>query len=364
MTGFLCRHKQRLSSLRLEVDGMTVSHEIVPSIETAAVQAFAAELSPVPPVRVPLRDDDDGLYGWPADGVREKIRTHGGSIRFGWRLRESPDVVPTAEFHAVWVDPEGTLVDITPAVTGDGPSVFVPDPNYPATFDVDQCPPTRYRVLHTAPDLSGAIAERIAQMKPSQRAYEERRAAKVGKTLEDWILGKFPAHPLLQPIAAFVDACQAFDARLPGLPGLIRTAPDTIANEIIERARLADAAGAATAADALTQATIEEVCDQDVSGEPAQTADAAPADAPADAADAPADAADAPADAADAPAEAAGDATADRATSDDSADESDETGLPEYETAVAEDELFNWSDARFDRRRDIMRLMPPTWPSP
>ena len=111
--------------------------------ESEAVAAFVAELSPLPPVSVPLRDDSYGLYGWPADGVRDKIGADGGSIRFGWRLREWPNVLLTAEFHAVWVDPDGTLVDITPAVTGDAPSLFVPDPAYPETFVFDHPPPPR-----------------------------------------------------------------------------------------------------------------------------------------------------------------------------------------------------------------------------
>jgi hypothetical protein len=397
MAEILYRHKQRLSMRRYEVDEIAFSHEIVPSIESDAVQEFAAELSGVPPVTVPLRDDDDVLYGYPADGIREKILTDGGSIQFGWRLREWPGVVLTAEFHAVWVDPEGTLVDITPAVIGDEPSAFVPDPTYPDTFDFDQHPPNRYKVLHTAPDRSEAVANRIAQMKPAQRAYEERRASKSGKTLEEWILGKFPTDPLVQPIAAFVDACQAFDARLPGLPGLIQTDPHTIANEMVEVARLA-AAGSAIAADAASEATIDDAHDQEgsgeheqeasgehgqgvsggpeqgvsggpeqdvsdghgqevsgehgqkvsggpeqeVFGEREQAADAAPADAPDNAAGA--------------TAEAVGNATGDIATRDDPDAEFEDTWLPEYETEAAEDELFDWSDDRFQRRRDIMRL--------
>ncbi len=345
MTEFLYRHKERLSSGRYEVDETAFSREIVPSMETEAVQAFVAELSPVLPVRVPLRDDDDGLYGWPADGIREKIRTHGGSIRFGWRLREWPGVLLTAEFHAVWVDPEGTLIDITPAVIGDEPSLFVPDPNYPETFDFDQRPATRYRVLHTGPDLSEPTARRIAQMKATQRAYEERRASKTGKTLEDWIRGKFPTDPLLHPIAEFVDACHAFDARLPSLPSLVQKDPHTIADEIIERARLADAADAAVAADELTEPNNnDDARDQEVSDDHAQAADAAPGDAPDNAADA--------------PAAVAGDATGDTGTSYDPDDKFEESWLPGYETLVAEDTLFDWAAARNNRRWVILRMMP------
>jgi hypothetical protein len=355
MTEFLHRHKQRLSIRRYEVDEIALSHEIVPSIASAAVQAFAAELSPEPPVNVLLMDNiDDGLYGWPADGIRERIRTRGGSIGFGWRLREWPCVLLTAEFHAVWVDPEGVLVDITPAVIAGETSAFVPDPTYPETFDFDQHPPNRYKVLHVAPDRSADVARRIAQMKPSQRAYEERRATKVGKTLEDWILGKFPTDPLVQPIAAFVDACQAFEAELPGLVGLIETDPHAILDGIIESAGLGDAASTAVTTDAPVVANIddareqiEDAREQDVYDEPAPAADATSAEAPHEP----------PHDLADAPAEVAGDATGDSVTSDETDDGSDDAWLPEDETAAAEERLFAWSDARYNRRRDLMRLL-------
>ncbi len=80
MAEFLYRHERRLAMRRHEADETAFSHEIVPWIETGAVQEFAAELSPVPPKKVPLRDDDYYLYGWPADGVRERIGMDGCSI--------------------------------------------------------------------------------------------------------------------------------------------------------------------------------------------------------------------------------------------------------------------------------------------
>ena len=48
--------------------------DIVPPEVTGDIATFAADLSPLPPVHIPLRKDDHAVYGWPADGVREKIR--------------------------------------------------------------------------------------------------------------------------------------------------------------------------------------------------------------------------------------------------------------------------------------------------
>lgn len=219
------QQKQRLGKALHTADTEAFFDERVPAEVTDAITSFAAELSPLPPVHIPLREDDHAAYGWPADGVREKIRADGGSIRFGWRLREWQPVMLTAEFHAVWVDPDGNLVDITPNIADGETSLFVPDPANAGPRDGDPHPPTRYRVLHQRRDRSRDIAERIARMKPAQRAYEERRAQKAGQTLEDWLTDKLYPDPVPQSIALFIDACQSFDAKLATLPLLIEDTP-------------------------------------------------------------------------------------------------------------------------------------------
>ncbi len=340
MTELLHRHKQRLGTERLALDRRDFLLDVVPSMESDAVRAFAAEMGPVPPVLVPIREDEDGVYGWPADGVREKIGKHGGSIRFGWRLREWPAVLLTAEFHAVWVDPEGNLVDISPAATGVAPSLFVPDPTVPETFDFDQRPPTRYKVLHTGPDLTEPVAARVAQMKPGQRAYEERRAAKAGQTLEQWIRAKLPADPLREPIATFVAACQAFEAKLPGLPDLIASNPGAIEAGIVEPAGPADDAAEAVATDAPAPVDSDDTPDESISAEEVSAVDAGPADA------------------SDSPADAPDEATDEIATTDEFDDESDDTWDLEDETYAATYELHDWATIRYNRSRTIQRLMP------
>ena len=219
MTELSYQHKQTLGETRHVVDENTFFDDIVPAEVTDVIRAFAAEFSPLPPLHVPLRKDAQAIYGWPADGVGEKIRTHGGSIRFGWRMREWPRVLLTAEAHAVWVDPDGALIDITPDVADGDISLFVPTSE---PFGFGKRPPTRYHVLYSAPDQSQAIAERIARMTSGQRAYEDRRAQKAGQTLDAWIRDKYYHDPLPGLIAAFIAACDAFDAGLPTLPSLIQ----------------------------------------------------------------------------------------------------------------------------------------------
>lgn len=61
--------------------------------------------------------------------VERAIADYGGSVRYGWQLWETmPNVMIEAEFHAVWVDTDGGLRDITPKDFPFEQSVFLPDP--------------------------------------------------------------------------------------------------------------------------------------------------------------------------------------------------------------------------------------------
>ena len=212
-------HKQAFGDLLLELDEGIFEGQIAPAADSPHVRALLAEIGAGVPVRIEMRDDHLGLYGWPADGVRARIEIDGGAIRFGWRLWEWPGILLTAERHAVWEEPGGTLVDIGPAVTDDAVTLFAPDAS-------EHPPGGRYRVLHVSPDRSQDIADRIAALKPGQRAYEERRAAKAGKSLQDWIGVKSFTDTLPEAIPGFIAACEAFTAKLTRLPDLIEPRPD------------------------------------------------------------------------------------------------------------------------------------------
>ena len=45
----------------------------------------------------------------------------------GWQLWEWPRVLVEAEFHAVWLSPQGRMVEITPKPHGETSILFVPD---------------------------------------------------------------------------------------------------------------------------------------------------------------------------------------------------------------------------------------------
>lgn len=56
------------------------------------------------------------------------MRDHGGGIQHGWALWEWPGILVEAEFHAVWVAPDGTLVDISQRQEPLPEILFFPDP--------------------------------------------------------------------------------------------------------------------------------------------------------------------------------------------------------------------------------------------
>ncbi|MEF2156090.1 SEC-C domain-containing protein [Luteimonas sp. FXH3W] len=59
--------------------------------------------------------------------VEAKIARASGRMLCGWQIWEWPHVMVEAEFHAVWVSPEGQLVEITPKPHGEATILFVPD---------------------------------------------------------------------------------------------------------------------------------------------------------------------------------------------------------------------------------------------
>lgn len=58
--------------------------------------------------------------------VARKIMQDGGDFQFGWAIWEWPMVMLEAEFWAVWVHDDGTMLDITPRGRGEK-ILFIPD---------------------------------------------------------------------------------------------------------------------------------------------------------------------------------------------------------------------------------------------
>lgn len=182
------------------------SHESTPGAINPEIIGLREALNADSPVFVPVRDDPHGMYAFCNHGVLEKIEADGGAIRFGWNIWEYPGVYLTAEFHAVWIDPTGNLVDITPKPDRETRIVFVSDPTYPPDFDFAKRPNNRRARVYEPADRVKLAEGRIATFHRSQIEYETNRAVRKGSTLKQWIASRLPVDPLPKLIDEFIRA--------------------------------------------------------------------------------------------------------------------------------------------------------------
>jgi hypothetical protein len=192
--------------------------ETTPPAITPAIVKFAASLGGSPEF-VPVKQDEYGLFGWCSDGVLEKVKSDGGGIRFGWTIWEWPRIFFNAEFHAVWISPIGELIDITPKPQREAQIVFVPDDSYPNDFNFDNRPTNRRFRIPQEPNY-GALAEaEISKMKATQLEYEQRRAAKKGLALQEWVAAKLPRPSFPGLVEELIHICEACERKSDELAG-------------------------------------------------------------------------------------------------------------------------------------------------
>lgn len=139
------------------------------------------------PVVVPYKP----LPGKPAHEcfsiVPEHVIAHGGEQLIGWAIWETPGMLIEAEFHTLWQDPQGNLVDLTPCGTPHQNILFLPDPGReyrgrqvdnirrPLVDDLDVI-----RFVHLASRLfeitnKGDLAEQHGEISLPPRALREYR---------------------------------------------------------------------------------------------------------------------------------------------------------------------------------------------
>ena len=78
-------------------------------------------------IYLPVQPEADAVVNECFPNVELKIARAGGRMLCGWQLWEWPHVLVEAEFHAVWLSPEGEMIDITPKPHGEARILFVPD---------------------------------------------------------------------------------------------------------------------------------------------------------------------------------------------------------------------------------------------
>lgn len=186
--------------------------ETSPSAITEVIRQFASTFAANAPSVIPVEQDQHGLYGWCSDGVHEKVKADGGEPVFGWTIWEWPNVLLTAEFHCVWRDASGRLIDITPKPKGEQTIVFVSDPAYGPDFDFDKRPLNRRMSIFVGRDKTAQVQATKSRLQGAKLRYEEGRAAKAGRSLDNWLLGKIPDEPLKVAIDEMIAACNEHEA--------------------------------------------------------------------------------------------------------------------------------------------------------
>lgn len=78
------------------------------------------------PLLVPYRKVRAARSGECFHNVRDYVRLNGGNVVDGWVVWETPPLAVQAEFHSVWRNPDGQLIDITPPLTKGSFVTFIP----------------------------------------------------------------------------------------------------------------------------------------------------------------------------------------------------------------------------------------------
>lgn len=99
------------------------------NIESALVLEFCSGVVPgQPPISVPYEPLANKPLMECFAIVPEHMISHGGKQLTGWAIWESKHIIE-AEYHAVWQDPEGRIIDLTPRPFDVGHITFLEDPS-------------------------------------------------------------------------------------------------------------------------------------------------------------------------------------------------------------------------------------------
>lgn len=105
--------------------GPTTPAEISPKLK-----ALIDELVPGgSPTYVAIKPTEQSALHQCVPTVEHQVMTFGGRALLGWSLWELPSLYIEAEFHCIWEDPSGSLVDVTPRQPEKQQVLFLQDPN-------------------------------------------------------------------------------------------------------------------------------------------------------------------------------------------------------------------------------------------
>jgi hypothetical protein len=179
--------------------------QTTPGAIDVQVAAFCLQLGGLQADFVPVLPAPTADSGMCLRNVEEHVARHGGRRALGWAIWEN-EICLMAEFHCVWVSPDGEVIDITPAEQGESQVVFAFDESYEAGFDWRRRPANRAMRAVDRTDPA-AVSRVIGKLAPAQRAYEEKRAARKGMDLATHLSAKMPVSALAEAVDALIHRC-------------------------------------------------------------------------------------------------------------------------------------------------------------
>lgn len=100
-----------------------------PRAISEAITSLCDRLVPgTQPLFVPVTQRGDGVPNECFATVAAQVAEFGGALQHGWAIWEWPKTMIEAEFHAVWRDTDGNVLDVTPRFDAERRVLFLPDP--------------------------------------------------------------------------------------------------------------------------------------------------------------------------------------------------------------------------------------------
>lgn len=130
--------------------------DTLPKGISPAIQSFCASIAPGRPVWVQSRPDVDAILSFCFENVRQRVLKTGGRIVYGYAIWHLPNAYFEAEHHAVWEDPDGQLLDISPQYNDYPKILFLRDDA--AVYD-----PGNFRPNAIVPESDHPLAQEIAR---------------------------------------------------------------------------------------------------------------------------------------------------------------------------------------------------------
>ncbi|WP_425060527.1 hypothetical protein SCACP_12520 [Sporomusa carbonis] len=101
---------------------------ITPKGLTRFIVDFCKEINPnAKPYYIPVKPIQFNEYNESFSNVERKIKSNGGTVQYGWAIWEWRNILIEAEFHAVWKNPEGELICVSPNIYKEYKILFLPD---------------------------------------------------------------------------------------------------------------------------------------------------------------------------------------------------------------------------------------------